>query len=95
MATEAGNGITPEQLVEKKLAEMEAKDENLKNLITEYHDGLLLIEMSTRTVWDKASTDEAGLQAFFKKNKKNYAWKEPRFKGIAYHVQKQEDVKAV
>ena len=95
MATEVGNGITPEQLVEKKLAEMEAKDENLKNLITEYHDGLLLIEMSTRTVWDKASTDEAGLQAFFKKNKKNYAWKEPRFKGIAYHVQKQEDVKAV
>ena len=95
MAAEAGNGITPEQLVEKKLAEMEAKDENLKNLVKEYHDGLLLIEMSTRTVWDKAASDEAGLQAFFNKHRKNYAWKEPRFKGIAYHVQKAADVKAV
>ena len=30
MAAEAGNGVTPEQLIEKKLAEMEAKDEILK-----------------------------------------------------------------
>ena len=74
---------------------MEAEDENLKNLVKEYHDGLLLIEMSTRTVWDKAASDEAGLQAFFNKHRKNYAWKEPRFKGIAYHVQKAADVKAV
>ena len=95
MAVEAGNGVTPQQLVEKKLAEMEAKDDNLKHLIREYHDGLLLIEMSTRTIWDKAAADEEGLQSFFKKNKKNYAWKEPRFKGIAYHVQNQGDVKAV
>ncbi|GAB6976524.1 peptidylprolyl isomerase [Prevotella falsenii] len=95
MAVEAGNGVTPQQLVEKRLAEMEAKDANLKHLIREYHDGLLLIEMSTRTIWDKAAADEEGLQSFFKKNKKNYAWKEPRFKGIAYHVQKQDDVKAV
>jgi len=95
MAAEAGNGVTPEQLIEKKLAEMEAKDENLKNLVKEYHDGLLLIEMSTRTVWDKAASDEAGLQTFFNKHRKNYAWKEPRFKGIAYHVQNPADVKAV
>lgn len=95
MAVEAGNGVTPQQLVEKRLAEMEAKDANLKHLIREYHDGLLLIEMSTRTIWDKAAADEEGLQSFFKKNKKNYAWKEPRFKGIAYHVQNQGDVNAV
>ena len=49
---------------------MEAKDENLKNLVKEYHDGLLLIEMSTRTVWDKAASDEAGLQTFFNKHRK-------------------------
>lgn len=95
MAVKAGNGVTPQQLVEKRLAEMETKDANLKHLIREYHDGLLLIEMSTRTIWDKAAADEEGLQSFFKKNKKNYAWKEPRFKGIAYHVQNQGDVKAV
>ena len=51
--------------------------------------------MSTRTVWDKAASDEVGLQTFFNKHRKNYAWKEPRFKGIAYHVQNPADVKAV
>ncbi|WP_036932086.1 peptidylprolyl isomerase [Prevotella sp. HUN102] len=88
-------GLTPEQLLEQKLAELEAKDPDLKNLVREYHDGLLLFEISNRAVWEKASKDEAGLQAYFKKNKKKYAWAEPRFKGIAYHVKDQADVKAV
>ncbi len=88
-------GLTPEQLLERKLAELEAKDPDLKNLVREYHDGLLLFEISNRAVWEKAAKDEAGLQAYFKKNKKKYAWAEPRFKGIAYHVKDQADVKAV
>lgn len=95
LAKQAGNGMTPKKLLADKLEQMEAANPNLKYLINEYYDGLLLIEMSSRTVWDKASSDEAGLQAFFKKNKKKYAWEKPRYKGIAYHVQKQDDVKAV
>lgn len=95
LSSKAGEGITPEQLLDQKLAEMEAKDPDLKNLVREYHDGLLLFEISNRTVWTKAAKDEAGLQAFFKKNKKNYKWDKPRFKGIAYHVEDKADVNAV
>ena len=95
MAVEAGNGVTPQQLVEKRLAEMEAKDANLKHLIREYHDGLLLFEISNRTVWEKAAKDEAGLEAYFKKHKKDYKWEESRFKGIAYHTKNKADIKAV
>ena len=72
-----------------------AKDSDLKNLIREYHDGLMLYEISNRNVWEKAAKDEAGLAAFFKKNKKKYAWSEPRYKGMAYHVKNAEDVEAV
>lgn len=86
---------TPAKLLEAKRLEMEAKDSDLKNLIREYHDGLLLYEISNRNVWDKAAKDEAGQQAYFKKNKKQYKWDEPRFKGMAYHVKNQADVKAV
>lgn len=86
---------TPAALLESKMNEMTAKDDELKYLIQEYHDGLLLYEISNQTVWDKAAKDEAGLANFFKKNKKKYAWDEPRFKGIAYHVKNQADVKAV
>ena len=92
---ESAGKLTPEKLLTAKLSELEAKDQNLKYLIQEYHDGLLLIEMSSREIWDKAANDEKGLAAYFKKNKKKYKWLKPRFKGIAYHVQIPEDIKAV
>jgi len=88
-------GVSQQQFMDAKADEMAAKDSDLKNLIREYHDGLLLYEISNRTVWDKAAKDEQGLANYFKKNKKKYAWSEPRFKGIAYHVKTQGDVKAV
>ena len=91
----AENGVTKEQYMERKAAELSAKDSDLANLIREYHDGLLLYEISNTEVWDKAQKDEAGLAEFFKKNKKQYTWDSPRFKGMAYHVKDKADVKAV
>ena len=89
------SGKTEAQLMEEKTAELTAKDDEMKYLVQEYHDGLLLYEISNKLVWDKAAKDEAGLEQYFKKHKKNYAWDEPRFKGMAYHVKEQGDVQAV
>ena len=86
---------TPEDVLNRRADEMAAADPALKSLIREYHDGLLLYEISNRTVWDKAAKDEAGLAAYFKKNRKRYKWEKPRFKGIAYWVKEQGDVEAV
>ncbi|MBR0275815.1 MAG: peptidylprolyl isomerase [Prevotella sp.] len=92
----ASNGATTkEQVMDQKAEELSAKDQEMKYLIQEYHDGLLLYEISNKLVWDKASKDEEGLKKFFEKNRKKYAWDEPRFKGMAYHVKVQEDVEAV
>lgn len=55
---------------------------DFRNLANEYHDGILLYEISNRNVWEKASTDKNGLEDFFRKNRKKYeTWTEPRFKG--------------
>ncbi len=86
---------TPEDIVNRRTEELTAKDSDLRNLIREYHDGLLLYEISNRTVWDKAAKDDAALAAYFKKNKKKYRWDEPRFKGIAYNTKTEADVQAV
>ena len=86
---------TPEDILNRRADEMTAADPALKNLIREYHDGLLLYEISNRTVWDKAAKDEEGLAAYFKKNRKRYKWEQPRFKGIAYWVKQEGDVEAV
>ena len=91
----ADTTLTKTQLMEQKAEEYSAQDSDLKNLIREYHDGLLLYEISNKLVWDKAAKDEAGLEKFFKKNKKKYAWEEPRFKGMAFHVKDAADVQAV
>ena len=93
---DASNGkLKAEDVLDERTDLLTAKDSDLKNLIREYHDGLMLYEISNRNVWEKAAKDEAGLAAFFKKNKKKYAWSEPRYKGMAYHVKNAEDVEAV
>lgn len=95
LAKAKGPDVTPEMILAEKREQMEAADPNLKYLIQEYHDGLLLYEISNRNIWDKAAKDEEGLAKFFKKNKKKYAWDAPRFKGIAYRTKEQSDIEAV
>lgn len=95
LVSESGGKLTKEDVLANKTAELEAGDPDLKNLIREYHDGLLLYEISNRMVWDKAAKDEKGLETYFKKNKKKYYWDEPRYKGMAYHVKQKDDVEAV
>lgn len=87
--------LTKADVMNQKADELSAKDSDMKNLIREYYEGLLLYEISNRLVWDKAAKDEAGLERYFKEHKKKYAWNEPRFKGMAYHVKEPGDVKAV
>ena len=92
----ASDGTTTKaQLLEQRADSLAATDLEMRYLIKEYHDGLLLYEISNQKIWDKAAKDEAALARYFKKNKKKYKWDEPRFKGMAYHVKQQADVKAV
>ncbi|MCR4603393.1 MAG: peptidylprolyl isomerase [Prevotella sp.] len=95
MVEESKGKLTIASVMEQKAQDLASKDMDMRYLIQEYHDGLLLYEISNNLVWDKAAKDEEGLATFFKKHKKNYAWDKPRFKGIAYHVKDQGDVKAV
>ena len=81
IAKASGGTYTKEQLMDKYAAEMQEKDSEFKNLIREYHDGLLLYEVSSREVWGLKGSDKKAIEKFFKKNKKRYAWDEPRFKG--------------
>ncbi len=93
LATQAD--ISKEEYMTRRADSLRAADPKMDNLIKEYHDGLLLYEISNRHVWEKAAKDEAGLKAYFKKNKSKYAWNTPRFKGMAYHVKTKDDIKAV
>ena len=95
LVSQSGGKTNAAEVMQQQADLMSAKDPEMKNLIREYYEGLLLYEVSNQHVWDKAAKDEAGLEKYFKKNKKKYAWKVPRFKGIAYHVKDQADIKGV
>ena len=75
-------------------AHLEEKYADLRNLVREYHDGILLFDVSLREVWDKANKDTEGLAAFFKANKKNYVWEEPRYKGYIIQAKDMASAKA-
>ena len=92
---QSGGTLTGQQVMQARADSLAAVDSEMKYLIQEYHDGLLLYEISNRGVWERAEKDETGLRAWFDAHKKDYAWQEPHYKGIAYHVKTKADVKAV
>ena len=95
MVEASNNTVTKESLLDERADSLSAVDPEMRYLIKEYHDGLLLYEISNRTIWEKAANDDQALENYFKKHKKQYKWDEPRYKGMVYHVKDQADVKAV
>ena len=62
---------------EQKLLELESNNleyryDDFRLLIDEYHDGILLFNLSEDVIWNKAIQDTVGLQSFYEKNKQNY-----------------------
>ncbi|NQU85217.1 MAG: peptidylprolyl isomerase [Mariniphaga sp.] len=62
-------------------SKLEDKYPDFKYLMQEYHDGILLFNLSDEKIWSFASTDSIGLEAYYKRNTGKYMWGE-RFKGL-------------
>jgi peptidyl-prolyl cis-trans isomerase SurA len=61
-------------------SKLEEKYPDFRYLMQEYHDGILLFNISEEKIWNYAIKDTVGLEKFYEKNKKNHLWEE-RFKG--------------
>ena len=57
-------------------SKLEEKNIDFKVLMQEYHDGILLFDLTDRNVWSKAIKDTVGLKEFHQKNALNYMWGE-------------------
>ena len=95
IAAAGGTPKTVEQILEEETVRLCDQDSNLKYLVQEYHDGLLLFEECSRKVWTPATKDTLGIEDYFKRNKKKYAWDVPHFDGMVYYCRDKKDVKAV
>lgn len=84
------NDFTDQQILEYENTQLEKKHADFRLLMQEYHDGILLFEVSNNEVWEKASRDTEGLAAFFEQNKTKYAWDKPHFKGRVLQCNSEE-----
>ncbi len=88
-------GLSRDEVLDKLEKEHEVDDTAMKNTVKDYREGLLAYNITKQEVWDKAEKDRAGMEAFFKKNKKNYNWDSPRYKGFVFHTSEEALVKPV
>lgn len=68
--------FSDEKALEFEESMLDVKYEDFRNLMQEYHDGILLFDLTDKMVWSKAVTDTTGLEKFYAANKTKYMWKE-------------------
>ncbi|MFT6849765.1 MAG: peptidyl-prolyl cis-trans isomerase SurA [Sphingobacteriales bacterium] len=63
-----------DMIIKHEDGKLEAKYPEFRNIMNEYHDGILLFELNDKMVWSKAVKDSAGLRKFYENNKLNYMY---------------------
>jgi peptidyl-prolyl cis-trans isomerase SurA len=63
-----------ESILAYEESKLSGKYPEFKALLNEYHDGILLYEIMTDKVWNKAIKDTVGLKKFFEENRSKYMW---------------------
>lgn len=84
LSEQYGWNLTPEEALLREDSLLEQLYPDFGNISREYHDGLLLFEISNREVWDKASQDSVGQLQYFNANRKKYKFENPMFKGMIF-----------
>ncbi len=65
-----------EEALKYEEGQLESKYPDFKNLMQEYHDGILLFDLTDKKVWAKAVNDTTGLEQYMKANQSKYMWKD-------------------
>ena len=83
------NKFINQKLLKYENSQLEKKHPDFARIYQEYHDGILLFNISKDKIWDVASTDTSRLQSYFDQTTKKYYWGE-RFKGCIIHAKDPE-----
>lgn len=87
------NAFAEKELLAYEDSQLENKYDDFRFLMQEYHDGILLFEVSNNEVWEKASKDTQGLAKYFNEHKADYKWEKPHYKGRVIMCKDQKTMK--
>ena len=88
------NNYIENELMSYEDSQLETKHRDFRLLMNEYHDGILLFELTDQKVWSKAVKDSTGLAAFYESNKNQFMWQD-RAKSTIYTVKNEKLAKKV
>ncbi|MDP4223701.1 MAG: peptidylprolyl isomerase [Bacteroidota bacterium] len=84
--------ILAEDMIKYEDSKLEQKYPDFRYLMNEFHDGILLFDISSKNVWNKVQDDSAGLQNYYQKNKNNFLSKRS-IEGKTYILKKAQSGK--
>ena len=90
-----GSEYTVDQVLDMETERLCLDNQDLRYLVREYHDGLLLYDLCSTRIWEPAKADTAGIERYFAEHKRDYAWDKPHYNGMVYYCADQADVKKV
>ncbi|MBX7202699.1 MAG: peptidylprolyl isomerase [Bacteroidia bacterium] len=94
LVRKAYEAFRDDRIIAYEDARLEQKYPEFRMLMQEYHDGILLFDITDQLVWSKALKDTAGLEAFHEQNKMKYMWGD-RVEAVVYKCKDEKTAKAV
>jgi peptidyl-prolyl cis-trans isomerase SurA len=82
MVSQEIDNYVAQELLAYEDTQLEAKHNDFRLLMEEYHDGILLFELTDQKVWSRAVKDTSGLMEFHGQNRNEFMWEERLDAGI-------------
>lgn len=63
-----------------------SENPDIASQLKDYYEGLMVYELGSREVWNKAAADTAGLDRWFNEYRDRYSWTSPKYKGYVVYA---------
>lgn len=94
-ATRLGWEVRDGEAVEYLNSVLEEVEPDFGNISREYHDGLLLFDISNREIWERVSNHPEEMDAYFQSHRKDFKFDKPCFKGVVLFCRDENDYNSI
>lgn len=72
---------------------LEERHPEVRNIMSDFSEGLLFYEVKNKNIWQRSKTDEQGLANTFEINKDKYRMSSPKYKGLILYAKDNKSLK--